>query len=162
MTSHTQSRKDAVETRNPQRTYGTFTDVEGLHEEGLAEDEGDALPGAEVCAPVPPEGSLDHNDRSLLVRLEKVEEDIAVSRALAMAEELARVVVEADVHSAGMQIDADVVPLALRLVSHRDILSRSVDLPSSNLPRRQGGRGPQISSHARRRSITLGTHGISP
>ena len=39
-----------------------FGAVNGLHVEGVAEDEGDAFAGAEVCEPVPGEHALDGHD----------------------------------------------------------------------------------------------------
>jgi hypothetical protein len=50
--------------------------VGGLHHQGAAKDEGDALPSTEVGQPVPGDDALDGKDQALPVGLDGLEEGI--------------------------------------------------------------------------------------
>jgi len=103
--------------------------MDGLHEESMPEDEGDALLLAEVGDPVPAEEALDGDDEVLAVRLEGFEQLVALAGELAMEEGLAFLVEDAEVETLGVQVDAAVVLVLLGVESHRGLLW-SKGLPS--------------------------------
>jgi hypothetical protein len=81
----------------------------------MAEDERDVFIGAQVREPVPGEQAFDgHNDIGP-VRGKGSEKDRRVRLHMAMDQDLAALVEDADVHHAGMQVDT-AVKWVLRVV----------------------------------------------
>ena len=92
--------------------------VDRLHVERVAEDEGDAFGGAEVGEPVPGEDALDGDDEVVAIGRDYLEERFGVRRQVLVDEHLAVAVEDADVHGLGVQIDAAVVAVLVRVESH--------------------------------------------
>jgi hypothetical protein len=82
--------------------------MDSLHREGMTEDERDTFVGTEVGEPVPGEHTLDRHDNPLSIRGNGVQKGFRSSFHIAMHQNLAALVEDADVHGAGMQIDAAV------------------------------------------------------
>jgi hypothetical protein len=82
--------------------------MDSLHREGMTEDERDTCVGTEVGEPVPGEHTRDRHDNPLSIRGHGVQKGFRSSFPIAMHQNLAALVEEADVHGAGMHIDAAV------------------------------------------------------
>jgi hypothetical protein len=82
--------------------------MEGLHGEGMPEDKRAAVIGTPVREPVPGEQAFDRHDDPLSIRGNGVQAGIRVGFHMAMHENLAALVEDAEVHGAGMQGDATV------------------------------------------------------
>ena len=93
--------------------------VDRLHIEGVAEDEGDLLVGAQVGDPVPGEDALDGDDEIVAVRGDRSQKLLRARAELLVDEHLAGLVEDAHVQAPGVQIDAAVVTVLLRVESHR-------------------------------------------
>jgi len=96
--------------------------VDRFHIEGVAEDEGDPLGAAQVGEPVPGEHALDGNHEIFPVRRDSLEERLRGRPEVAVQQDLARLVEDADVHGAGMEIDAAGVLVLLRVEPHGGLL----------------------------------------
>ena len=83
--------------------------VDGLHVEGVSEDEGDAFPGAEVGEPVPTVDALDGHDQVLAKRGDGEEEADRVAGEASVQKHHPVLPDNADVHRPRMQIDPAVV-----------------------------------------------------
>ena len=92
--------------------------VDGLHVEGVAEDEGEAFARAQVGDPVPGEDALDGDHHVVVVRGDHVEQVLQGGRAMAMDADLALRVEDADVHPSRMQIDPTVVSVLFGIEPH--------------------------------------------
>src|SRR5215218_7352189 len=119
--------------------------MDGFHAEGMAEDERDALFGAQVSDPVPTEETLDGDDEVFAVRSQGPKELVSVTVELLMDQGLTGLIKNADVHVASMEVNPAVVTVLLGVESHRGLLSLS---SSPRAYRRLGGRGPQLVSWA--------------
>ena len=75
-----------------------FAAVDGFHVEGVAEDEGDAFLGAQVREPVPGEDALDGDDEVVAVRGDGVQEGGRFGFEVAMQQDLALAVQDAQIH----------------------------------------------------------------
>jgi len=82
--------------------------MDGAHVEGVAEDEGDVVLGAEIGDPVPGEETLDADDDVGPVGGEGLEEQLLVGRNFRLADDLSGVVEDADGQEPGMEVDAAV------------------------------------------------------
>jgi len=85
--------------------------VDGLHVEGVAEDKVDALPPAEIGAPVPGEDALGNDDEALAVGRDGGQEGLRAAPQVAVEEDLALPVEDAEVQGPGVQVDPAVVPV---------------------------------------------------
>lgn len=92
--------------------------MDGLHVEGVPEDELDALLGTEVGDSVPAEQALDRNDESLAVGLEGTQELVSIAGELAVDEGFAVCTQDADIEAAGVEVDATRVNMLFRVESH--------------------------------------------
>jgi hypothetical protein len=93
--------------------------VDGLHVEGVAEDEGDVLLGAEVGEPVPAEDALDADDEVIAIGRDGPEEALGLRAQVAVQEDLAGLVLEdAQVHGASVKVDAAVVSMLASVEAH--------------------------------------------
>ena len=116
--------------------------VDGLHVEGVAEDEGDVL-GAEVGEPVPAEDALGGDDQVVAEGFDGFEEELGLAGQVAVQQDVAAPVLEdAEVHGAGVEVDAAVVSMLASVEAHGsppglDECSRSHR--SSRLPGGPGG-----------------------
>jgi hypothetical protein len=82
--------------------------VDGFHVKSMAEDESNALLGTQVSEPVPGEQALDRHDETLSVWGNGFQEGLRVGFHIAMHKNLAALVEDAEVHGAGMKVDAAV------------------------------------------------------
>ena len=95
-----------------------FASVDGLHVEGVAQDEGDLLLGAEVGEPVPGEHALAADDEPFAERRDRIEEGGGIGRQIAIEERLALSVEDVRVHAPCMEIDAAVVLMLVVVETH--------------------------------------------
>jgi len=93
------------------------TAMAGLHGEGLPEDAGQALVGTQVSPPVPGEETCDTAEHVLPGGHEGVEKGGWTSGHSAVPQELPLLGQDAEVHGAGMQVDAAVNLVRLRIKS---------------------------------------------
>ena len=96
--------------------------VDGLHVEGVAEDEGDALLGAEVRQPVPGEDALHGDHEVVAVGGDRPQEALRIAGEVAVEEHLALLVEDADVHGSRVQVDSAVVLVCFGVESHGSLL----------------------------------------
>lgn len=83
--------------------------VDGLHVQGVAEDEGDAFPGAEVGEPVPTVDALDGDDEALAEGSDGQEKAVRVAGQAAMKQDDPVLADDAQVQGPRVQIDPAVV-----------------------------------------------------
>jgi hypothetical protein len=76
----------------------------------------------EVCEPVPTEHTLSTDDDIFSVWLDGIEEGIWLSRQVAVKQDLAMLVKNADVHGSGVEIDTAVEHVFFRIESHWGLL----------------------------------------
>jgi hypothetical protein len=86
--------------------------------ESMTEDKRDALIGTEVSEPVPGEHAFDRHDDPLSIRGNGFQEGIRVGFHIAMHEHLAALVEDAEIHGAGMQVNAAVIWMLSGVKSH--------------------------------------------
>jgi hypothetical protein len=92
--------------------------VNGFHVEGVAEDEGNTLIGAEIGKPVPAEDALGPDDQVLTVRSDGLEEELWVAPEFLMEADLTLLVEDAEVEIAAMEVDATGVLVLDRIEAH--------------------------------------------
>jgi hypothetical protein len=88
--------------------------VDRPHEQGVAEDELDALPAAQIGQPVPGEDALGGDHEVVTVGRNGREKGLGAALQVLVEEDLALPVEDADVHGLCVQIDAAVVVSASR------------------------------------------------
>ena len=86
------------------------------------EDEADTFGGAEIGEPVPGEHALDGNDEFFVVRGDSFEKRLRRGPEVLVQPDLAGLVEDADVHRAGVEVDAAVVPVLLGVEAHDGLL----------------------------------------
>jgi hypothetical protein len=82
--------------------------MDGLHVEGMTEDERDACIGAEVDESVPGEHTFDRDDGTFSIRGNGFQKGLWVRLHVAVQHDLAALVEDADIHSPRVQVDAAV------------------------------------------------------
>jgi len=82
--------------------------MDSLHVEGVAEDEGELLLGADVSKPVPDEHALNRDNDIFPVRCYCPKEGLRCGFAVLVEDGLALPVQDADVHGPGMKVDSAV------------------------------------------------------
>ena len=82
--------------------------MDGLHREGMTEDERDACIGAEVGEPVPGEQTFDRHDGPFSIRGNGFQKGLWVRLHVAVQHDLAALVEDADIHGPRVQVDAAV------------------------------------------------------
>jgi hypothetical protein len=92
--------------------------MDGLHREGMTEDERDTFVGTEVGEPVPGEPTLDRHDNPLSIRGKGFQKGLRSGWHIAMHQNLAALVEDADIHGPGMQVDAAVKWMLVGVKSH--------------------------------------------
>ena len=86
--------------------------MDGLHVEGMSEDEGDVFLRAEIGEPVPAEDAFDADDQVVAEGLDGAEEGLRLAAHVPVEEDLAGLVVEdAEVHGASVEVDPAVVSM---------------------------------------------------
>jgi hypothetical protein len=90
--------------------------MDGLHVQGMAEDERDAFVSTQVGQPVPGEQTFDRDDETLSIGRNDVPKGLWVRLHMTMHENLAALIEDADVQGTGMQVDA-AVQLVLGVVT---------------------------------------------
>src|SRR5262249_3420329 len=94
------------------------------HVQGVAEGEGDGFLLAEVGQPVPGEHALDADHEAVAEGGDGAEEGVGPGRQVAVEDDGAVVVEDADVHGPRVQVDAGVESVLLRVESHRGLRVR--------------------------------------
>jgi hypothetical protein len=95
-----------------------FAAVDGFHVQSVAEDESDLLPGAEIGKPVPAEQALDGDDAVVAEGSDSLEEGVGFGGEVFVVDDLAVAIEDAQVHGAGVQIDAAVETVLLVVEAH--------------------------------------------
>ena len=96
-----------------------FAPMDGLHVEGVAQDEGDIVLGAEVGKPVPAEDALCTDDQIVPVGLDRTEKAVRLAAHVAVEERFAGVVLQdAEVHGPSVEIDPAVVSMLASVEAH--------------------------------------------
>ena len=98
--------------------------MDGLHGEGVAQDEGNALTGAEVGQPVPGEDPFDADHQVLAVGGHRLQKRFGPCLHLPVEQDLPVPVQDAEVHGAGVQVDAT-IKLVLLGVESPEVSSSS-------------------------------------
>jgi hypothetical protein len=96
--------------------------VDGLHVEGVAEHEGDALRLAQIRQPVPAEQALTGNDQAVAVGRDRLEKGTRLGGQLLVQDDGAGLVENAQVHCPGVQIDAAIECVSLVVETHHGLL----------------------------------------
>jgi hypothetical protein len=108
--------------------------VDGLHVEGVAEDELDPFPPAQIGEPVPGEDALDGDDEVVAERGDGLKERLGAAPEILLEQDLAFSIEDAQVHGLGVKIDPAVVLMSLGVESHGSSPERTgVSDPSSLL-----------------------------
>ncbi len=133
-----------------------FPAVDRLHIVGVAEDEGDVLVGAQVGDPVPAEEAFDADDQAVAVRLDQLEKAVGITGDVPVDLLLAaRLIKDAHVHIARVQVDSAVILMGFCVESHRSLLSGRVSgYPLAYRVGKPGWKGPPISIQAHSRDAT--------
>jgi hypothetical protein len=92
--------------------------VDGFHVEGVAEDKGDLVLGAEVGDPVPGEEALDADDDVCAERGEGIEKELFVGGDGGLTDDVASLVENTDGEESGMEVDATVELVLSGVESH--------------------------------------------
>ena len=87
--------------------------MDGLHVQGVAEDEGNAVLVAQVGEPVPGEHAFDGHGQAVTVGRDGVEEGTGVGGIVFVQNGLAGGIEDAQVHTSGVQIDAAIESVRL-------------------------------------------------
>lgn len=95
-----------------------LADVNGAHVLGVAEDEIDPLVGKQVGEPVPGEHAFGPDDEVVSIRLDQAQENLGAGGNVAMTYHLPFGIEDTDRHGVGVQIDAAVKLVLLRLEFH--------------------------------------------
>jgi hypothetical protein len=111
--------------------------VDGLHVEGVAQNELDAFFSAKIGQPIPGEDALDGDDEVFPKGLDGREKVPWAASHVLVKKNLPVSVENAEVHRLGMQIDATVVGMARCVESHGSSLG-TVGLLSTNQPTPSG------------------------
>jgi hypothetical protein len=99
-----------------------LTPVDGLHVEGMAEDKGDLLSGAEISQPVPGEDTFDGDHEIVPVRRDNAEKRLGARAHVSVNEHGAALVQDTAVHGPRVQVDSTVVAMRLGIESHWGLL----------------------------------------
>src|SRR5262249_42354304 len=92
--------------------------VDGFHIEGVTEDEGNALRGAEVSEPVPGEDAFNGHNQTVPIGRNSFEKWFRSGLHIAVEHDVSVVAHKTDVHTAGVQVDATVKWVLLGVESH--------------------------------------------
>src|SRR5262245_49458008 len=95
--------------------------MDGLHGQGVPQDEGDVLVLAQVGQPVPGEHALTADDQSVAEGADSIEEGVGPCGQIAGEDGLALVIEHVEEHAPGMQIDAGVESVLPRVVANHRV-----------------------------------------
>jgi hypothetical protein len=95
-----------------------FTAMHGFHIAGMAQDKGNALVGTQVGEPGPGDETRDGHDEAGPLRGHGFEHRFGSRLHVAVAPDGAILTQEADIHGAGMHVDATVKWVLLGVASH--------------------------------------------
>jgi hypothetical protein len=100
--------------------------VNGFHVEGVTEDKGDLLLGAEVGDPIPGEEALDADGDVGSEGSEGIEEALFVGGEGGLTNDGAGLIEDADGEEPGMQVDATVASVRTGVELHHELRSAGV------------------------------------
>jgi len=92
--------------------------VNGFHVEGMAEDEGDALIGAQIRDPVPGEHAFHGDDEILPIRGYDAEKDCTIGFYVSVQPYFSGFIKDADIHFFGMKVDSAIKFVLFGVKSH--------------------------------------------
>jgi hypothetical protein len=98
--------------------------MDGLHIEGMTEDELDLLVAAKVSNPIPGEDALDADDEVVTVGFDRRQKVVWSTPHVLVEKNLPISIENAEVHGLGVQIDPAVVLVGLGVESHGSLLKR--------------------------------------
>ena len=121
--------------------------MDGFHVKRVAQDERDALLGTQIGQPVPGEDAFDGHDQVLAVGLDGFQESLGPGAQVTVQQDLSLWIQDAEIHPAGMQIDAAVIAVTLGVESHPVSSSWKLDT-SRSISNRYAPRGGLDEYHA--------------
>jgi hypothetical protein len=112
-----------------------FAPMDGFHVEGMAEDEGNPLLGAKIGRPVPREEAFDADDEIFPVGRHGLEKWFGSCLHIPVQHNLTVLIQDAEVHTAGVQVDATVKGVLVGVESH-EVSSSVVSsfFPKASIP----------------------------
>ena len=93
--------------------------VDGFHIERVAQDEEDFFSSAEIREPIPGEHAFNRDYDILPVRSNELQESIGIRRQVAMYENVAFAVQDADIHRSCVKVNSAVILVLLSVESHK-------------------------------------------
>jgi hypothetical protein len=117
--------------------------MDGLHVEGMPEDEGNPFLRAEVGEPLPGEHAFNGDDNVGPIGRNALEKRLRAGFHVPMQHDLTVLVEDADVHGPGVQVDATVKLMWLGVESHEVSSSPCKFFPVPAYHRGMRRRGPQ-------------------
>jgi len=91
--------------------------MDGLHLERVAQDEGHALTGAEIGQPLPRQAAFDANNHVLAVGRNRLQKRCRSCLHVPVDQDFSRLVEDAEVHGAGVQVDPTIKLVRLGVAS---------------------------------------------
>jgi hypothetical protein len=123
-----------------------LTAMDGLHIKGMPEDKRDTFRGTEVGEPIPSEQTLGRHDNPLSIRGNGLQKGLWSGVHMAMHQDLAALVEDADRHGPGMQVDPTITWVLLGVESPEvSSFLGCCYLPNASRPRRYAEEGASIS-----------------
>ena len=93
-----------------------------FHLEGMTENEADAFSSAQIGQPVPGEEAFNADDDVLAEGTDRLEKGIGIGLHVAMKNDRAGLIENAEIHGSAVKINSAVVRMLLRIESHRGLL----------------------------------------
>jgi len=96
-----------------------FASVNGSHVQGMTENKSDAFAGADIGQPVPGENAFNGHNDLIPKRSDRFQKRIRIRLHVAMKNDRAGLVQNAEVHGSRVQINSAVMRMLLRIEFHR-------------------------------------------
>jgi hypothetical protein len=130
-----------------------LTAMDGLHIKGMPEDKRDTFRGTEVGEPIPSEHPLGRHDNPLSIRSNGLQKGLWSGFHMAMHQDLAALVEDADIQGPGMPVDPTIKWVLLGVESHEvSSFLGCCYVPNASIPRRYAEEGASISINALQRT----------
>ena len=94
------------------------------HIQGMAEDEGQLLAGAEISQPVPAKDALHPDDDIFLIRGDEFEKKCWIGINVLVKLNSSLLIENADIHFSGMEIDSAIILVLTSIEVHQNGLPR--------------------------------------
>ncbi len=93
--------------------------VDGFHIERVTQDEGEVFSSAGISEPIPGKHAFNCDYDILMVRSNELQESLGIRRQVAMYENVAFAVQDADVHRSCVKVYSAVILMLLGVESHK-------------------------------------------